>query len=175
MNGSFRFKVIITIFVFFSSSLQLFSQNPPPLSSRFFSGGNVGLNFGTVTYVDLSPIIGYKVTEKFSVGTGATYIYYSDNRNNYSTNIYGGRLFSRYLITENIFAHAEYELINFETLDFNQKLKRMNVPSLFVGGGYNARIAGNSFFNITVLWNVLQSVYTPYSNPLIRTGFTIGL
>src|SRR5436190_23959647 len=64
-------------------------------ADRLFFGGNIGLQFGTYTYVDVSPLVGYKVTEKFHTGIGATYIYYSVSGGgyDYSTNIYGGRVF----------------------------------------------------------------------------------
>ena len=83
-----------------------------PLSERIYTGGNMFASFGSITYVYLSPLIGYRLTPKFSVGPSFTYIYYKDNRpsgpgySNYghnSSSIYGGSFFARYLIFEKRF------------------------------------------------------------------------
>ena len=73
--------------------------------NRFFTGGNLGLQFGSTTAIDVAPILGYRVTEAFSVGIGATYIYLHINNNyyNYTNDIYGGSVFARYNILENFF------------------------------------------------------------------------
>ena len=91
-----------------------------PLIERFYFGGNLGASFGTITFIDVSPMIGYRITPKFSVGVGATYQYWKDSRYtpDFKQSIYGGRLFSRYVIAEdflgagNLFAHTEYNMNN---------------------------------------------------------------
>jgi hypothetical protein len=35
-------------------------------TEKIFTGGNIGLNFGRITYIEASPIIGYSFIEKFS-------------------------------------------------------------------------------------------------------------
>ncbi len=146
---------------------------------RVFTGGNLGLNFGTETYVSVNPTIGYRLTDKFLVGTNLTYTYYNDRFLNYQTSSYGAGLFSRYLIFESIFAHAEYEVLNFEPAFISSNglfiLPRRWVPSFFVGGGYRQRIGERSSFNILLLFNVLDNQYSPYRNPVVRMGFNIGL
>ena len=143
-------------------------------SERIFFGGNIGLQFGTVTFIDVSPLIGYELTEKLSAGVGATYLYYRyrDRFNDFSTNIYGGRVFSRYNILENIFAHTEYEVLNLEAFDLE---KRINVTSILVGGGFRQQLGGRTYLNLLILWNINESAYSPYRNPIIRGGISIGL
>ena len=70
----------------------------------FYAGGNFGLQFGTITLIDVSPLIGYKITDRYSMGIGGTYTYYRDKRFNpaYTSNVYGGRLFAKFIIWENI-------------------------------------------------------------------------
>ena len=159
----------------------LFSQNvpsakPSPFSSdRFYTGGDIGLNFGSTTYIDLSPILGYKVTDNFSVGPGIIYVYYRDNIYNFTLNYYGAKFFARYHITDNLFAHAEEQMLNVNVSDNNNNSLSVYVTSFLVGGGYSQPIGGNSFFTITGLWNLTPSVYSPYRNPIIRAGFNIGL
>ncbi len=174
--------VLFLIFICVPSA-ETFAQNDTvPVSSytirdKIFTGGNIGLSFGTLTYIDISPLLGYKITPKFSAGLGVTYIYYKDNivPNNNSSSIYGGRTFARYLVLENVFAYSEYEVLNREIYDdVRRKERRVNVGSFFVGAGYQQRIGGNSFMNLMVLWNLNENPYSLYRNPIIRGGVNIG-
>jgi hypothetical protein len=141
-------------------------------SDRLFYGGNFGLMFGTITYVELSPLVGYRITERLSAGPGISYIYLQDNMYNLSTSIYGGRLFTRYNITDYLFGHGEYEVLNRDS--FNPLEGRVNVTNLLLGGGYRQRLGENSFLSIMGLWNFNESAYSIYRNPIIRMGFSAG-
>ncbi len=154
-------------------------NTPPPrtqqgskesFSDKVFVGGGLGLQFGDITRVELSPIVGYKITERFHSGVGFTYTYFEDSRVNYSTNIVGGSVFSRFLITDNIFAHAEYEALNGQW-EFDREAYFIN--SIFIGGGFMQRF-GNSFAAIMLLYNINDSAFNPYTNPVIRMNFGIG-
>ena len=148
---------------------------------RAFIGGNVGAYFGNETYIDLSPSFGYFVHDRVAVGLGAIYQY---NRFSYitdsvfKTSTYGGRVFARGYILEQLFTHAEFELLNLGVFDAAtyEELGRVNVKSLPVGIGYAQRFGGYSAFNIMLLYDVLQSEFSPYGNrAIIRMGFGIGL
>lgn len=149
-------------------------QNPTETFwNRTFTGGGFGLSFGNITVINLSPQLGYRVTEKFSVGVGATYIYYNNSYYRFSTNMYGGRVFARYLVWKGLFVHAEDEMLNLQAYDqFNS---RVWVNSAMLGAGYQQSLGGNSSIYIMGLFNFTQSKYSPYSNPIIRFGFNIGL
>lgn len=149
---------------------------------RTFYGGNFGIMFGTITLIDLSPNIGYRLTEKFSAGVGVTYMYYHDSRFRYSTNIYGGRLFARHVFLEKFFAHAEYEILNLELYDvIDFKMSRVNYPRLLLGAGFLQRMSERTAFSLLILLNVLDD--TEYMNryrfsmpnPDIRIGFIFGI
>lgn len=145
---------------------------------RFYVGGNFGIQFGTVTLIDVSPLLGYRLTEKLSIGAGISYLYYRDARFNpvYSTNIYGGRAFIRHYLFKDIFAHAEYELLNFEVYDWNTyEYNRKYVSGVLVGGGYRQWLGPRFFMNILVLWNINETIDYPYSNPIFRVGIGTGL
>lgn len=151
---------------------------PPPKffdPSKMYTGGNFGLQFGTITFIDLSPLIGYRVTDKISVGVGITYQYYRYKSSSYDfqTNVYGGRVFARYFIRKNLFAHTEYEILNLQAYDLYPP-QRVNVGSLLVGGGYIQRFGNSSGFTAMILYNLTPSTYTPYQNPIIRMGMIIG-
>lgn len=150
-----------------------------PFKERLFFGGNLGLYFGSLTYINVSPTIGYRFSERLGAGLGPAYSYYSDKRDKnytYTTNTYGGRLFGQYLITDQLMAYSEYEMINVEVPNLLfTRLVRKNISSLFVGGGYLQRFgSGNSGISLMILYNVLESDYQIYENPIIRTGINIG-
>jgi len=150
------------------------------IKSRLFYGGGFGLQFGNITLIEVSPLIGYKVTPKFSVGAGPSYKYYRYknyyiNGNQLQTNVIGGSIFARYTIYENIFAHTEYESLFYHTKAPGAVPERKQYNSLFVGGGYQQNIGENSGMYILVLWNLNDTPDSPYSNPVIRVGFNIGM
>lgn len=169
-----------------------YAQNSQPASQkqkgfvfdpdRLVFGGNLGFQFGTVTILDISPIVGYKITDRFVAGVGVTYQYFEDRTyvQTFSTSVYGGRLFGRYYIFNNLFAHGEYEILNYDAgfsdpfvTSFNKR--RITANNFLVGGGYVFPITENSGFNIMVLYNLNENAESLYSNPIIRLGFTIGI
>jgi len=159
------------------------AQNTPgqkmksPMESRIFVGGSLGLQFGSITLIDVSPLIGYWFTDKLAGGVGFTYQYYKDNGYfpEYSTDIYGARVFGRYYIFDNIFGHAEYEWLNYEAYSILEDYSRINVQNILLGGGYRQWISDNAFMSIEILWNVNESIYSLYQNPIIRIGINVGI
>jgi hypothetical protein len=149
--------------------------------NSYFTGGSLGLQFGSVVSVDVSPQIGYYPLEHISVGAGFTYQYISNRM--YSpraeVNVYGGRVFSRlYLpIFESIFAHLEYEYMAYRTNIFslNGEMDWIKLNNFLAGAGYRQRFGGRSSVNLMLLWNFNESQYSLSSNPIIRIGVDIGL
>jgi len=141
---------------------------------RFFVGGNVGAQFGQVTNVVLAPMVGYKLTDRLSLGTRIQYQYINAKiPTPFSTHVWGGSLFSRYFVFDNFFTHVEYEAINGF---FNPSVgDRVMIPHLFLGGGYIFRFNDNVGLGFTALYEVLQRTYSPYRNPIINAGLTVGL
>ena len=177
-----KFKILFILFLFSMTAFAQDDQRTQRNKDRAFSwdkvyvGGNVGLQFGTATFLAVSPLVGYKFTPKLSAGVGITYQYYhyKDNFYNIETNVYGARVFSRYMITEFLFAHVEYEYLNLEAFDFYPS-RRVDVGSLLGGGGYIQRLGPRSAIVAMILYNFTESYYTPYQNPIIRIGINIGL
>jgi hypothetical protein len=167
-------------------------EEPPSLRDRLFFGGNFGLSFGNTTSIIVSPIAGYRITPRLAGGVGIRYEYFKSNYPGfvpYDTHIYGGSVFSRYMIIQNIgeaigfgglgtgvFIQGEYELLNLESQYFDHSNTnpqgRFNLHSILVGGGIYQPIGQRSGFMITVLWNLNESYNSIYSNPVIRLGFT---
>ena len=140
---------------------------------RAFTGGGFGLAFGNITNINLSPQLGYRVTDNFSVGVGATYIFYNNQFFQFTTHIYGGRVFARYRVWRGLFLHVENEMLNLEA--FDQLNNRVWTNSVMAGAGYQQSLGGNSSLFVMGLFNFTESKYTPYTNPVIRFGFNIGL
>lgn len=147
---------------------------------QFRIGGNLGLSFGTYTYVEISPTVGYWIIpEKLQIGVSTKFIYQSEiyQGNKYKSFIYGGGVFADYVIWRGLFAHGEFELIN---KDSYFSSNRVNVPSLLLGGGYMQPIGDLGHFYIAALFDVLDSDESINTGtfgdfPLIlRVGFGFG-
>lgn len=185
-------KTFFIVILFLSVNISIaFSQNfleetpskdseKIPLRERFFLAGGIGLQFGTFTNIEISPMLGYKITEDWKAGAGLSYQYISVNNSQYyvpfSTSIYGPRAFSNYLITSKIFAHVEWEALSLESKYFDYlnkypSLERFWVSSFLVGGGYRIMVGDRSSVNIMLLFNLNETVYSPYSNPIYRVSF----
>lgn len=147
----------------------------PPLKDRLYFGGNFAMSFGTITYIDVSPLAGAMITNKLSAGLGATYQYFNDRRFVGGNNsLYGGRIFSRYNFFPNFFGHAEYEMLNFDLLNRNtNEFQREWVPAVFVGAGYFAPFGARGGANFMFLYNLIHdNIRSPYNEPyVIRVGF----
>lgn len=151
-----------------------------------FNGGNGYF----ITNIGLSPMVGYKITDNFSVGPrlGLNYtllkVQVSSNpdvvkRARPAT--YSVGAFSRYKVFQRIFAHVEYEFrsdgrpwddfgnINFDNND-EIVIYREFRENFHLGAGYNS--GGVLSYEIYALYNVLvpdNSLDNPFS---IRAGFT---
>lgn len=156
------------------------SKTLPPysLKDHLVYGGNIGLNFGNVTSINISPMVGYKVTDKFTPGIGITYNYIRFNYQGYRSeaiHIYGGSIWARYALFENIFLHGEYEALNGEWDPYVRPGFRYNLNSLLVGAGYRQSF-GNLASYVLLLYNITYTEDSPYPNPLIlRVGFGFGM
>ena len=147
-------------------------EEKKPFKENLFFGGILGLQFGTYTLIDISPVIGYKVSPRFHPGIRLTYQYQSDQTTNYKTYRYGGSIFARLFLVQGIYAQAEAEALNIEWMNSNLEEYRLWIGNYFVGGGYFQKMGKNGGMYMTVLWNLNESRYSPYSNPVIRIGFS---
>jgi len=151
---------------------------------KFYIGGNLGLQFGTVTLIDVSPSVSYRFIPRFAIGIGGTYKYYRYNLldTKIKRSYYGGRVFSRFYpqsesieILNQLFLHAEYEMLEMSLDANNSDTPNQQVESLFGGIGYQIPLGRYAYGDIYLLYDFKQSAYSPYKNPLLRVGVTIGL
>jgi hypothetical protein len=141
------------------------------LDERIYFGGNLFFSLGSYTSIGIWPMAGYKITPKFSVGLqpGYEYLKYdSYYGGRYETSNYGVRIFSRYRIITQAYAHVEYANINYELQyrNINGDLveERAWVPFLFVGGGLSQPLGGRAFAYVQLLFDVLQDENSPYGS-----------
>lgn len=144
--------------------------------NRLYWGGNVGAWIGNPSFVDLSPLVGVKVTNKFSIGFGFIYNYYSYKYGNYkySTNLLGSRIYARYFILDNVFAQVGWDHINRDDPYAYFPNTRVWVDNILVGGGVRYEIGSNFYAIASGLWNLNQTPLSPYANPIIQIGFIGG-
>jgi hypothetical protein len=183
-------KLLVSLFCFlFFTRIMAQDIKDLPFKQRIFFGGDFGLSFGTNTYINLAPIVGYKVTNRLSAGLGPIYIFEKYRYWDYKTSTYGGKAFLSFTVFKdigqylnigigNIIFHAENEIINLEKLYYdyqNGKIytldERLWIDNLLVGGGLNQPLGARGGINIYVLWDVTQNPYSPHSNPIVRLGF----
>lgn len=149
-------------------------------SSDVFYGGGIGLSFGTIDYIEIAPMIGLQVTDRFSTGINLLYRYRDDSRYSpsLSTNDYGGGVFARYRFLPNLFAQTEYEYLNFEYYNFGGNKDSDDYSSFLVGGGLSQPVGHNVALNAIVLYNFSYSdsdFSRPYDSPwVVRVGISAG-
>lgn len=155
-------------------------EDAKSFKDRVYFGGNFNLQFGRVTFIDISPLMGYMVTDKLSVGPGITYQYLNYRwLNNYKTNIYGGRFFGRYNIGQQFFAHSEVEALNVEYPQIvgtnDRQWVRGWVPGVFIGGGMFQSFGRRGGVHLMGLYNIAYiRSKSPYASPfVIRAGITL--
>jgi len=139
--------------------------------SRLVFGGDAAVSFGTQqTVIGASPILGYRLTDRYSAGIGGTYYYFRWGP--CVSSIYGANLWNRYRINESLFLQGEYHVMNVPGLF--ETVSRANIQMLYVGGGYRLRLGERVSMVITALYDVFDEPLSPFSNPIIRGGLVAG-
>ena len=177
------FLIAVIVLAYFGG----FAQNGNEITEkssfrdRVFFGGNLGLSFGDITFVEVAPLVGYRVTDRLSTGLQVQYRYRNDRRftPDLEASDYGFNLFTRYNIYAPFFLQAEYEYLNFEFVTRpDNNSSREGFSSVLVGGGVAQPLGQRAFFIITALYNLSyddNEVIRPYDSPLIlRVGVNLG-
>lgn len=161
----------------------VFAQDDQPKQkatwkSRVFFGGSGGVSVsGNISVINVSPIVGYRVTDKFHAGLGLRYIHYSQPSRNFSDTRYGGNLFTRYYVMPQFYLHGEYDVLRttyYDTRLAPPQIITGFVPSVMIGGGYMQAVGRRSGVGISLLYIVNHNpVTSPYGNSpiVLRVGF----
>ena len=145
-------------------------------AGRWWGGGGFGVAFGgNSDYVSVEPVLGYRVTDRLTVGGRLILRYRRDKRfePDLTTTDYGAALFTRYLVTDLVYVQGEYEHLNYEFRSLDGQ-DREGYDSLFAGAGFMVPIGRNASFFVSGLYNLLydEDDRGPYAEPwVLRTGF----
>jgi hypothetical protein len=176
--------VVLLLIAVHAASAQKIRSETPPLKERLFFGGSFGLQIGTITDIELSPIIGLWVLPRLAVAVGPDYRFYKDPYGR--TDIYGGKSYTEFYIIRNInslipiglnlgiFIHFEDQFLSLDSEFWQIPVsdKRYNINTLLAGAGISQPIGMRSSINMMVLWALNESEYDIYSSPEFRVTFT---
>ncbi len=139
---------------------------------RVFFGGGMGLSGGSWgTSISVTPIVGYMVSNRLSVGVGATYQYIKFNNqfNNFTDNQYGGNVFARLNLVRQVFAYGEYSFLNLAVNgDSNNRATFSRLP---LGLGFSQNLGARSSFNMVAAYDMLHQQNGPFQSPWVFMFF----
>lgn len=184
------FTVLFILSISFTAVLAQKAKNQvPPLKERLFYGGSLGLQLGTVTDIDVSPVIGLWLLPRINVAAGPKYRFFKDPVDR--TDIYGLRAYTQFFFVKDIdniiplnvhlgfFLHAEDELLSLQSAFWQappNDTKRIYRNTALAGVGISEPIGMRASINIMVLWPLNDSfsglLGRLYSEPEIRFSFT---
>ena len=203
-------KIVLSVLLISAVTSFLFGQDEPGEKEKgfkkenLFAGGTVTVSFysgGTV--LGGNPFFGYKLTEWLDAGIVANYTYAGSRDNIYINdkvrqNIFGGGVFTRIYPARFFFFQIQPEH-NFTRTKYiyptggTTEHYKSDVNTLFLGVGLaqGRQPGSNTFYYISLLFDVIKSRYSPYVNnvydpnthifvrtdilPIIRAGLNIGL
>lgn len=174
---------------------------------NLFTGGSITVSFfNGQTVLGANPMFGYKIADWIDAGLVFNFVYsstrdYLEYDDKLRQTTFGPGAFTRIYPISFLFVQAQYEQ-NFNNLKYIPKTNNpgyapfkdnVNAGSLLLGGGFaSGRQPGsNSFFYISLLFDVLKNENSPYVNvsvdpsnpnnrrvdmvPVVRAGVNIGL
>ncbi|MGH2564170.1 MAG: hypothetical protein ACRDE5_06640, partial [Ginsengibacter sp.] len=187
----------LSLFVFYSFAQSDDEKNHEKKGFKkenLFTGGSANLGFSSLsTSLGISPQFGYSLTNWADAGitlnlnytSQRDYQFYGDKLRQ---TVYGPGAFVRLFPIKFLFGTAQYEynMIHLKYIPADNTApthNNLNASSLLVGGGYaGGRERGsNTYYFISVMWDILGDNNSPYidglgrSIPVIRAGYNIGL
>lgn len=159
------------------------SKKKPNRKVNFQTGGNIGIEIGTLMGLQLQPKLAIDPVEWMSVGLTATYVFRWNVLMNEVSNTFGLNPYvEAYLIKKQLILHAEYEFVNFPVVlrdAYYNEVGRYRSSShvVLVGGGYRKELSDRSSLNIIVLLPVFQynsnndNYYSFWYTPIVRVGY----
>jgi hypothetical protein len=204
-------NVVVTVCLLFLISGVLMAQDEGEekgfKKENLFTGGSITVSFfNRQTLLGANPILGYKLAEWVDAGIALNFLYngirdYNEYNDKIRQTVLGPGVFARLYPVNFLFVQGQFEH-NFSTLKYiasptsvtyiNAK-NTIGANSFLLGGGFaQGRERGsNTFYYISILFDVLKNINSPYVNvttnpnnssdqritmtPIIRAGLNIGL
>lgn len=167
-----RFSSILVIFILLSPLLKAQIVQPhieqeEQKASRWRFGGAFGLGGGNDSFsLNISPEIGYMVTEKMESGISIGYLFnkFGDSKHN----IFSAGMYTNYRVISELLLR-----VHFETLMGNNKYngssRNFREEALWIGAGYQT--SGRVSFSTGLMYNVLHKKdKSVFSSPLRPFG-----
>ncbi|MGI4744382.1 MAG: hypothetical protein ACRYG7_55230 [Janthinobacterium lividum] len=161
--------------------------------TKMFVYSGIGLGYSSYYGLSnfnfsISPAIGYRVSDRFSIGPGISYAYNyygADNGNgtntSFNTSSFGVKGFAQLMVIDRFFVHAEYEVTKAEFLAVDNngyitggKVSR-SIQTPLLGVGYRSQISNRAAADIVVLYNFQDNYNSIYPNPVIRFNFLFNI
>lgn len=155
------------------------SASQMPLSERIFFGGGGSFSTGIhpyygfkYTYLAVSPLVGYRITQPWSAGVQLTYSTYRFPTQGVSLNQYGFAPFTQYRFGK-LFGYAEHQMLSVPTYD---NISRKWYSRLPIGIGFTQPVGSRAAINAVALYDVLWDKATsPFASPwVLRLYITAG-
>ena len=134
-------------------------------ANKITVGGMLSVNFGSYTYFDIAPTIGYKFTKRYEAGVGPVYMYFGPP---YDLSIYGGTVYNRLYLADFIFLHAMYQPLNGPWDPYINE--RFWLNNVWVGGGIKQGVGKGGIF-LMALVNINQTNFDFPHSPWFAVGF----
>jgi hypothetical protein len=201
-------RSVLLLIILTTAGVQLLAQDEKPESNKgfkkenLFTGGSVTASFFTGgTILGASPMFGYQLANWVDAGVvfnytyqgRRDYIYFNDKLRQH---VFGPGVFTRLYPVRFLFVQGQVEH-NFTSLTYtdpgNFKTKdKVDANSLLVGAGIaeGRQRGSNSFFYLSVLFDVLKNPNSPYVDnvydgsgalvrtdivPIVRAGVNVAL
>lgn len=182
---------LLLLLIALTFSLVAQEEEPEGRKGKFFFIPEIWLSFGTRTYIDVAPMVGYHVMDRLALAIGPHYIFQTQKANvyypyDYQTHSYGLKGFARFSLITNaeeflpinlfseLFVHVEYEGLSLEKAYYVPPYNeggRYIYHGFLVGGGIAQRVGIHNTISFTILWDINELTVSPYSNPIFRVGF----
>jgi len=182
---------LLLLLIALTFSLVAQDEETTDRKGKFFFIPEIWMSFGTRTYIDIAPMVGYHAMDRLAIAIGPHYIFQTQNansyyQNSYQTHAYGLKGFARFSLITNaeeflpiklfseLFVHVEYEGLSLEKAyyvpPYNEE-GRFVYNGFLVGGGISQRVGMHNSVSFTILWDINEMTVSPYSNPIFRVGF----
>ncbi|GEM_PF-6148775 len=144
---------------------------------RFVYGGNLQLQLGDITHIDLSPWVGWKAAEKLLLGAGVTYrtdFNFGDVEEESFDFGPAARVFGEFTFFRGYYLHVEGERF-WGKFQGEELLSNVSITNLLAGLGKTITIKGRVKSNLHILYNLTHDKNEPYPSPwVVRFGVMIN-
>ncbi|MDN5214951.1 hypothetical protein QQ020_22920 [Fulvivirgaceae bacterium BMA12] len=150
-----------------------------PLDEKIILGGNFDIQMADPILIDLSPLIGFRLNKKISIGMGGTYrvdLTFDDKSFNTQndTEVYGFNSFISYDIIKQFFVYGQYDYLSRkeQDRDVDEQIQTWE-PAFMAGIGRSFRVHTKVTGTVMLLYNVVESnIKSPFGNKFqVKFGF----